>query len=97
VRLLVTTPYNYRYDSDSHDAPSIHHAWRESIFHITTVTKWNYNTTVAGIKKQYADARAAIEGLRELSDAAYLNESDVYEEDWESASAMSHLLEIQIR
>ncbi|KAF8518525.1 FAD-binding domain-containing protein [Hysterangium stoloniferum] len=98
VRFLVTTPYNFPSNPDTLHGPSTHPAWRKSIFHVTTVTTWNYNTTVDAIKSKYADAKTAMEYVRELSDAAYVNESDVYEEDWEKVfwgSNYERLLEVK--
>lgn len=88
VRFLVTTPFNYPVDAvaeaqDEFASPSVNPAWRNSIFHATTVTTWNWNTTRSDIAKKYQTATAAISELSKISNAAYLNEADVYESNWQ--------------
>jgi len=52
---------------------SVTDAWRTSIFHITVVTKWNWNATKPEKQRQYTLASNAIDNLREITpDAAYV-------------------------
>lgn len=85
VRFLVTTPFNYPVDAEKDEfvSPSVNPAWRSSIFHTTTVTTWNWNATRSEIAAKYKTATAAISELSKISNAAYLNEADVYESNWQ--------------
>jgi len=61
-------------------ATSINPAWRNSIFHATLVSSFNFNTTSAEREAVYARASKAISYLRDITpDAAYSNESDIFE------------------
>ncbi|KAF4562627.1 hypothetical protein EYR36_004021 [Pleurotus pulmonarius] len=60
--------------------------WRESIYHITTVSPWNWNATTSEKKAQYQRASTAMDHLRRITpDASYVNEADVHESNHESA------------
>ncbi|KAG9227194.1 hypothetical protein CCMSSC00406_0004267 [Pleurotus cornucopiae] len=60
--------------------------WRESIYHITTVSPWNWNATTFEKKAQYQRASTAMDHLRRITpDASYVNEADVHESNHESA------------
>lgn len=68
VRLLGVTPINYKGDGGT----SITDAWRDSIYHVTLVAPWNYNSTLSLRQAQYSLASQSISLLRKLTpDAAY--------------------------
>ncbi|GJJ14555.1 hypothetical protein Clacol_008820 [Clathrus columnatus] len=85
LRFLITTPFNHPLKGNEGElsSPSAHPAWRHSIFHVTTVTTWNWNATQSDIAAKYKTASDAILELDFLSNAAYVNEADVYEVNWQ--------------
>ncbi|KIJ42536.1 hypothetical protein M422DRAFT_170983 [Sphaerobolus stellatus SS14] len=90
VRLLKVSPFNYKSSTedpeDPYSAPSAHPAWRSTIFHATTANQWNWNSTAAEIQEHYKTVHRAMEGVRKVAGhAAYMNEADVYEENWQEA------------
>lgn len=110
VRLLQTTPFNYSkalLSSSKLTDPSsdlaITHAWRTSVFHVTTITMWNWNATLTEVHERYETASRAIDHLRRITGkdngskldtgAAYVNEADVYQNDHESESLRCVMLQ----
>ncbi|KAI5122815.1 hypothetical protein M0805_000157 [Coniferiporia weirii] len=82
VRFLGSTPINFRGDGGT----SITEAWRDSVYHITLIAPWNFNSTLASRREQYSTASQSIDLLRRLTpDAAYSNEADVHEPNHEVA------------
>lgn len=82
LRLIKTTPFNYR--PDPSNLPSVHPAWRSSVFHVTNSASWNWNTSLQDVVERYRTVRRAMEGVRKVAGkAAYVNEADVYEDEWE--------------
>ncbi|KAK0206277.1 hypothetical protein DFS33DRAFT_1381395 [Desarmillaria ectypa] len=54
--------------------------WRESLYHVTVVSRWNWNTTMATRLNQFTRVEDAMSGLRALTpDAAYFNEASIHE------------------
>ncbi|KAJ2915096.1 hypothetical protein MD484_g5307, partial [Candolleomyces efflorescens] len=85
--ILFTTPYS---TPDAERKTSVHPAWRESMYHITVVEPWAWNATKREMEEAYETVGKSVDGLRKLTrevgaSAAYSNEADVYEPDWESA------------
>ena len=69
VRLLGVTPINFKGDGKT----SITDAWRDSVYHVTLFSPWNYNSTLSSRQAQYNLASQSISLLRNLTpDAAYL-------------------------
>ncbi|TFK27618.1 FAD binding domain-containing protein [Coprinopsis marcescibilis] len=63
---------------------SVTEAWRDSLYHVTVIAPWNWNTTKEEISGQYKKASESIDSLRRITpDAAYVNESDVLEPNFE--------------
>ncbi|TFK52652.1 FAD binding domain-containing protein [Heliocybe sulcata] len=82
LRFLVSPPTSYPGDGSTSVTP----AWRDSIYHITLISTWNWNATEVQKKEQYQLASRAISYLRDITpDAAYSNEADVYEPNHEVA------------
>jgi hypothetical protein len=51
---------------------SVTDAWRDSIYHVTVVSAWNYNATLAEKRGHYKVVSDAIDNLRKITpDAAY--------------------------
>ncbi|GLB33561.1 putative oxygen-dependent FAD-linked oxidoreductase family protein [Lyophyllum shimeji] len=85
--ILLTTPYSYPSDGQT----SVTDAWRSSLYHVTVVSTWEWNATGAQKKAAYSAASASIDNLRKITpDAAYVNESDVYEPNHEVAFWGTH-------
>ncbi|KAJ6597936.1 FAD-binding domain-containing protein [Mycena sp. CBHHK59/15] len=69
---------------------SVTPAWRDSVYHVTSMLPWNWNATAADQRASYKVASAAMDGVRAITpDAAYLNEADVYEPNHEGMCARS--------
>ncbi|KAF5326532.1 hypothetical protein D9611_000989 [Ephemerocybe angulata] len=72
---------------------SVHPAWRESLYHVTVIEPWAWNATPEDMKGAYRKVRESLGPLKELlssltnselkKGAAYVNEADVYEDDFE--------------
>ncbi|TFY80846.1 hypothetical protein EWM64_g3161 [Hericium alpestre] len=80
LRLLATAPSSFPGDGST----SVTEAWRDTIFHVTVVGSWGWNSTLSLRKQQYSLASSAIDFIREITpDAAYQNEADVHEPNHE--------------
>ncbi|KAF8179553.1 FAD-binding domain-containing protein [Mycena galopus ATCC 62051] len=89
--ILLVPPVSYVYQGGT----SVTGAWRSSIYHVTAVSSWAWNATVAEKRMAYQSASTAIENLRRITpDAAYLNEADVYEPNHEVSFWGSHYPEL---
>ncbi|GLB38750.1 putative oxygen-dependent FAD-linked oxidoreductase family protein [Lyophyllum shimeji] len=85
--VLITAPSSF----PSKGQTSVTDAWRSSLYHVTVVSPWEWNATVAEKKAHYSSVSASIDHLRKITpDAAYLNEADVYEPNHEVAFWGSH-------
>jgi hypothetical protein len=52
---------------------SMTEAWRDSVYHVTTMLPWNWNATIADQRAHYKTASAAMDHVRAITpDAAYL-------------------------
>ncbi|KZT25422.1 FAD-binding domain-containing protein [Neolentinus lepideus HHB14362 ss-1] len=82
LRFLMSPPTSYPGDGSTSVTP----AWRDSVYHITLISTWNWNATAVEKKAQYDLSSRAISYLRAITpDAAYSNEADVYEPNHEVA------------
>lgn len=82
VIILISAPSSH--PGDGHT--SVTEAWRDSLFHVTLVSSWNWDTSAEAKKGHYSLASHAIDHLRKITpDAAYVNEADVYEPNHEVA------------
>ncbi|KAF8172523.1 FAD-binding domain-containing protein [Mycena galopus ATCC 62051] len=78
-----------------HGGTSVTDAWRSSIYHVTTISPWAWNATLAEKRTAYQSASTAIDNLRRITpDAAYSNEADVYEPNHEVSFWGSHYPEL---
>ncbi|KAF5361121.1 hypothetical protein D9758_009078 [Tetrapyrgos nigripes] len=78
---LIDAPSSY---PDPNKTTSVTETWRDSIYHVTMISTWNWNSTMEEKKAKYRNVRNAIEGLRrDTPDGAYSNEADVYEPNHE--------------
>ncbi|TFY82586.1 hypothetical protein EWM64_g1420 [Hericium alpestre] len=82
LRLLVVPPSSFTGDGST----SVTHRWRDSMYHITAIETWSWNSSTEFISKQYGSASRAIDFIRDITpDAAYSNEADVHEPNYEVA------------
>ncbi|KAJ3489682.1 hypothetical protein NLJ89_g11507 [Agrocybe chaxingu] len=89
--MLMTAPASV----PSSGMTSITEAWHSSLYHVTVIAPWNWNATKEEKRARYADASSAIDNLRRITpDAAYLNEADVYEPNYQVAFWGSHYPEL---
>lgn len=69
VIILVSAPSSYAGDNTT----SVTEAWRDSLYHVTLVTTWNWNATKEEKASQYGLASDAVDNLRRITpDAAYV-------------------------
>ncbi|KIY45227.1 FAD-binding domain-containing protein [Fistulina hepatica ATCC 64428] len=81
--ILASTPYSYT--GPTHET-SVTPLWRESIYHTTIVSKWNWNATRQDKQYHYDLASLSMDNLRRITpDAAYVNEADVYERNYQES------------
>ncbi|KAJ7930362.1 hypothetical protein B0H13DRAFT_2228276 [Mycena leptocephala] len=89
--ILLVAPVSYVYQGGT----SVTDAWRSSVYHVTAVSSWAWNATVAEKRAAYQSASKAVDNLRRITpDAAYLNEADVYEPNHEVSFWGSHYQEL---
>jgi len=69
VIILITCPAAFPYVPGS---TSVTEAWRSSLYHVTTISEWNWNATLSEKQSHYKIASDAIDNLRKITpDAAY--------------------------
>lgn len=67
--ILMTTPASVPGDGDT----SVTEAWRTSLYHITVISTWNWNATVAEKLASYRKSSESIDYLRRITpDGAYV-------------------------
>ncbi|KAJ7801760.1 hypothetical protein B0H14DRAFT_2528843 [Mycena olivaceomarginata] len=89
--ILLVAPVSHVYQGGT----SVTDAWRSSVYHVTAVSSWAWNATVAEKRAAYQSASKAVNNLRRVTpDAAYLNEADVYEPNHEASFWGSHYQEL---
>ncbi|KAF9525498.1 FAD binding domain-containing protein [Crepidotus variabilis] len=82
VIIHITPPSS----APSTNKTSVTEAWQDSLYHVTLISSWAWNTTKAEKAQKYKDASSSIDHLRRLTpDAAYFNEADVYEPNFQKA------------
>ncbi|EAU86306.2 FAD binding domain-containing protein [Coprinopsis cinerea okayama7 len=80
--LLMTAPASF----PSTGKTSVTEKWRDSVFHTTLISQWNWNATKEEVREQYRRVSESADNLRRITDdAAYLNEADVYEPNWQES------------
>ncbi|KAL0564427.1 hypothetical protein V5O48_017620 [Marasmius crinis-equi] len=96
-RLIMHSSAPFSHPGD--DLTSVTKAWRSSVYHITVISSWNWNTTTEDKQKAYGAVTRSMDYLRNLTPAAaYVNEADVYEPNHEETfwgSNYERLLEIK--
>jgi len=67
--ILISCPTAFSYVPGS---TSVTEAWRSCVYHVTTVSAWNWNATLSEKQGHYETASNAMDILRKLTpDAAY--------------------------
>ncbi|ETW77615.1 hypothetical protein HETIRDRAFT_421727 [Heterobasidion irregulare TC 32-1] len=80
LRMLISPPTSFPGDNTT----SVTEAWRDSIYHVTLIQTWYWNSTVDFKKHAYANLTKAIDYVRQITpDAAYQNEADIHEPNHE--------------
>ncbi|KAJ7496381.1 hypothetical protein FB451DRAFT_1385793 [Mycena latifolia] len=66
-------------------AASVPPAWRDAVYHVTGMGMWGWNAAAADARGVYERTSRLMDFVRTATpDAAYLNEADVYEPNFES-------------
>ncbi|KAJ7689187.1 hypothetical protein B0H17DRAFT_1202544 [Mycena rosella] len=74
---------------------SVTPAWRDAVFHVTSMGMWGWNATESDIRGVYKHTSALMDHVRAITpDAAYLNEADVYEPNHEVSFWGAHYPEL---
>jgi hypothetical protein len=83
--LLPTTPYSFKGNVSE---VSYNPQWRDAVYTTSLWSLYNYNATLAEKKAAYNLTSEAADVLRGITPggAAYFNEADVHEPDWEGES-----------
>ncbi|TFK67438.1 FAD-binding domain-containing protein [Pluteus cervinus] len=80
--ILITAPSSY----NSTERIAVNEAWRDTVWHIVTSVSWNWNATINEKRDSYKKAEEAISHIRNITpDAAYFNECDTYEPNFEQS------------
>lgn len=67
--ILISAPSSVPSDAKT----SVTDAWRSSLYHVTVVSPWNWNATIAEKKSHYGIVSRSIDNLRRITpDAAYV-------------------------
>ena len=64
--MLGCTPLNFLGDSTT----SVTEAWRDSVYHVTLISSWNYNATLGEKESNYTTVSRAIQFLRDITPVA---------------------------
>ncbi|KAJ7146875.1 hypothetical protein C8R44DRAFT_579114, partial [Mycena epipterygia] len=74
---------------------SVTPAWRQAVYHVTSMGMWNWNATRAEVRGVYERTGKLMDYVRAVTpDGAYLNEADVYEPNHEVAFWGDHYPEL---
>ncbi|KAJ7651928.1 FAD-binding domain-containing protein [Mycena rosella] len=85
--ILLVAPVSYV----AQGGTSVTDAWRSSLYHVTAVAPWAWNATATEKRAGYQFASRAMDNLRNITpDAAYSNEADVYEPNYQVSFWGSH-------
>ncbi|KAJ7089096.1 hypothetical protein C8R44DRAFT_648958 [Mycena epipterygia] len=89
--ILLVAPVSFA----EHGGTSVTEAWRSSVYHVTAVASWAWNATATDKKDGYQSASRAMDNLRRITpDAAYLNEADVHEPNYQVSFWGTHYQEL---
>ncbi|KAJ7073052.1 hypothetical protein C8F01DRAFT_268552 [Mycena amicta] len=93
--IQITAPTAIRTEDIAPGRTSVTPAWRDALFHVTSMGMWNWNATTAEIKGVYDRTSKLMDFVRkETPVGAYGNEADVYEPDWEQSFWGEHYTEL---
>ncbi|KAJ7496393.1 FAD-binding domain-containing protein [Mycena latifolia] len=74
---------------------SVTPAWYDAVYHVTSMGMWGWNATAADVRGVYEGTSKLMDHVREVTpDAAYLNEADVYEPNFEVSFWGEHYPEL---
>ncbi|KAJ6592849.1 hypothetical protein B0H19DRAFT_1088632 [Mycena capillaripes] len=74
---------------------SVTPAWRDAVYHVTSMGMWNWNATKTEIMGVYDRTSRLMDNVRKVTpDAAYSNEADVYEPNHEVSFWGDHYPEL---
>ncbi|EAU86312.2 FAD binding domain-containing protein [Coprinopsis cinerea okayama7 len=87
VSIIIATPASVPSDGKT----SFNDAWRDSLYLVVVDSSWNWNSTKEEISAHYETARRSIGHIRRITpDAAYINEADIYEPNFEESFWGTH-------
>ncbi|KAF7331892.1 Cytokinin dehydrogenase 11 [Mycena kentingensis (nom. inval.)] len=93
--IQITAPTAVRPEEISPGRTSVTPAWRDALYHVTSMGMWNWNATSADIRGVYERTSKLMDFVRkETPVGAYSNEADVYEPDWETSFWGEHYPEL---
>ncbi|KAJ7719991.1 FAD-binding domain-containing protein [Mycena maculata] len=93
--IQITAPTATHADDLAPGRTSVTPAWRDAVYHVTSMGMWNWNATGADMRAVYKRTSALMDHVRAVTpDAAYLNEADVYEPNHEVSFWGDHYPEL---
>ncbi|KAJ7860888.1 FAD-binding domain-containing protein [Mycena leptocephala] len=93
--IQITAPTATRPADLAPGRTSVTPAWREALYHVTSMGMWNWNATKQDIMGVYDRTSRLMDNVRKVTpDAAYLNEADVYEPNHEVSFWGDHYPEL---
>ncbi|KAJ7454533.1 FAD-binding domain-containing protein [Mycena galericulata] len=93
--IQITAPTATHAEDLAPGRTSVTPAWRDAVYHVTSMGMWNWNTTAADVRGVYTRTSALMDHVRALTpDAAYVNEADVYEPNHEVSFWGEHYPEL---
>ncbi|KAJ6556598.1 FAD-binding domain-containing protein [Mycena vulgaris] len=93
--IQITAPTAARAGDLAPGRTSVTPAWREAVYHVTSMGMWGWNATAREVRGVYERTSALMDHVRAVTpDAAYLNEADVYEPNHEVSFWGDHYAEL---
>ncbi|KAJ7189133.1 FAD-binding domain-containing protein, partial [Mycena filopes] len=94
--IQITAPTSTRPGDLAPGRTSYTPAWREAVYHVTSMGMWNWNATKGEVEGVYERTGRSMDGVRRITEGggAYLNEADVYEPNHEVAFWGDHYPEL---
>ncbi|KAJ7758659.1 FAD-binding domain-containing protein [Mycena metata] len=93
--IQITAPTAARPADLAPGRTSVTPAWREAVYHVTSMGMWNWNATKSEIMAVYDRTSRLMDNVRHITpDAAYSNEADVYEPNHEVSFWGDHYPEL---
>ncbi|KAJ6493167.1 FAD-binding domain-containing protein [Mycena sanguinolenta] len=93
--IQITAPTAARAADLAPGRTSVTPAWRDAVYHVTSMGMWNWNATKEEIMGVYDRTSRLMDNVRKVTpDAAYLNEADVYEPNHEVSFWGNHYPEL---